>query len=75
MPQVRRQPRRKTKKTTLHSLRNPFSSCLAYLPVSMIKKIEHLDRVIIRHIDELVTEPEMDMNENLMLIKTALERQ
>ena len=39
MSQIRRQPRRKTKKIGLQAMNNPFHQCLAYLPPSMALKI------------------------------------
>lgn len=75
MPQIRRQPRRKTRRQELHGITNPFHQCLPYLPPPMAKKIQHLDKVILRHIDELLTEPENDLGENLLLIREALKRQ
>ena len=54
MPQIRRQPRRKTRRQELNGITNPFHQCLPYLPPPMAKKIQHLDKVILRHIDELL---------------------
>jgi hypothetical protein len=62
MSQIRRQPRRKSKKSGLKTIKNPFNSCLSYLPPSMAKKVKELDRVIIRHLEDYLTEPSEDVN-------------
>ena len=41
----------------------------------MAKKVKELDRVIIRHLEDYLTEPSEDVNENISLIKEALKRQ
>lgn len=58
MSKIRKQPKRQSKKLRVQSLRNPFDDQnLLYLPTSVAERLKHLERIVLRHIDELVCEP------------------
>ena len=51
MPQIRKQPKRASKKIRIPSLRNPFLKSLPFLPQHIAGNLRKLDRITIRHID------------------------
>ena len=58
MPKIRKQPKRTTKKLRIPSIRNPFQNDLPYLPFPIASNLKNLDRLILRHLDDVICEPE-----------------
>lgn len=75
MPKIRKQPRRSTKKLRIPSLKNPFRDSAPLLPAPMVENLKTLDRIVLRHLDEIVCEPPETPEANLDLMKRALSQQ
>jgi hypothetical protein len=58
MPKIRKQPKRLGKKLRIQSLRNPFiTENLSFLPTTIAFNLRNLERIVLRHIDEIICEP------------------
>ena len=75
MPKIRKQPKRSTKKLRIPSFRNPFQKSQPYLPLPIANNLKSLDQIILRHIDDLICEPEETSTKNLSMMKEALAQQ
>ena len=69
MPQIRKQPKRKTKKIKIPSFRNPFRNSLPYLPPPIAHNILSLDRIVLRNLHELIPDPTDTSKANIQLMK------
>ena len=75
MPKIRKQPKRSTKKVQIPSLKNPFLANPPVLPPIIAENLKQMDRLIPRHIDEIINEPQETPEINIDLMKEALLQQ
>lgn len=54
MPKIRKQPKRTTKKLRIPSIKNPFLQDQPYLPFNIATNLRAVDRIILRHLDDLI---------------------
>lgn len=75
MPKIRKQPKRTTKKLRIPSIKNPFLQDQPYLPFPIATNLRGVDRIILRHLDDLICEPEETPEINIDMMKEAISQQ
>ena len=75
MSRVRLQPSRRTKKSLSKTIKNPFQECLSFLPPSLSRKFERVDRIVFFELENMLFDASASPADSLALIKEALKRQ
>ncbi len=75
MPQIRKQPKRRTKKIKIPSFRNPFQTTLPFLPQSISQNLRNMDRIVLRNLDDIIASPKDSPSSIINTMKEALNKQ
>jgi hypothetical protein len=69
MSRVRLQPSRRTKKSLSKTIKNPFQECLSFLPPSLSRKFERVDRIVYFELENMLFDASASPADSLALIK------
>lgn len=75
MPQIRKQPKRRTKKIKIPSFKNPFQASLPFLPEAISQNLMNMDRIVLRNLDDVIASPKDSPSSIISTMKEALSKQ